>query len=131
MSLREFTIDNEYQYSLRSPVRWLSSHILRYPWLLIVFVLTTAGMGGAQSMSAVLVGRAFDTVNNAQGAAALTFAALLVVISYVSFGLFDIVNSLAIRVLAQRVERDARDELYLNLLSKSQTYHGRQRIGDL
>ena len=131
MSLREFTIDNEYQYNLRSPLRWLQSHIMRYPWLLIVFVLTTAGMGGAQSMSAVLVGRAFDTVNNGLGVAALTFAALLVVISYVSFGLFDIVNSLVIRVLAQRVERDARDELYLSLLSKSQTYHGRQRIGDL
>jgi len=34
-------------------------------------------------------------------------------------------------VLAQRVERDARDELYLSLLSKSQTFHGRQRVGDL
>ena len=63
--------------------------------------------------------------------AALTFAALLVVCAYVGFGLFDIVNSLAIRILAQRVERDARDELYLSLLSKSQTFHGRQRVGDL
>lgn len=128
---REFTIANEYIYDLRSPLRWLNAHILRYPWLLVLFVLTTAGMGGAQSMSAVLVGRAFDTVNEGEGVSALTWAALLVVASYVAFGLFDIVNSLAIRVLAQRVERDARDELYLSLLSKSQTFHGRQRVGDL
>ena len=33
--------------------------------------------------------------------------------------------------LAHRIERDARDELYRNLLGKSQTYHDRQRIGDL
>ncbi|MEZ4614256.1 MAG: ABC transporter ATP-binding protein [Caldilineaceae bacterium] len=32
---------------------------------------------------------------------------------------------------AQRVERDARDELYISLLGKSQTFHGRQRVGDL
>jgi ATP-binding cassette subfamily B protein len=38
---------------------------------------------------------------------------------------------MAIRVLAQRVERDARDELYVSLLGKSQTFHGRQRVGDL
>jgi ATP-binding cassette subfamily B protein len=131
MTLREFTIDNEYQYDLRSPLRWLISHIRRYSGLLITFVLTTAGMGATQSLSAVLVGRAFDTVNNGEGAAALTFAALLAAASYVSFGLFDIVNSLAIRFLAQRVERDARDELYLSLLSKSQTFHGQQRVGDL
>ena len=131
MTPREFTIDNEYQYDLRSPLRWLISHIRRYAGLLITFVLTTAGMGATQSLSAVLVGRAFDTVNNGEGVAALTFAALLAAASYLSFGLLDIVNSLAIRFLAQRVERDARDELYLSLLSKSQTFHGQQRVGDL
>ena len=131
MSQREFTVANAYQYSYRSPLRWLNAHILRYPGYLITFVLTTAGMGAAQSLSAVLVGRAFDTVINGEGAAALTLAALLVVASYVGFGLFDIVNSLSIRILAQRVERDTRDELYLSLLSKSQTFHGQQRVGDL
>jgi len=136
MSLREFTIADEFHYDTRSPLRWLSAHILRYKVLLITFVLTTAGMGATQSMSAVLVGQAFDTVvtgagNAALTVAALTVAALLVVAAYVGFGLFDLVNSLVIRLLAQRVERDARDELYLSLLSKSQTFHGRQRVGDL
>ncbi|HRJ41031.1 MAG: ABC transporter ATP-binding protein/permease [Caldilineaceae bacterium] len=131
MARREFTIANEFQYDTRSPLRWLSSHILRYALLLVVFFATTAGMGATQSMAAVLVGRAFDTVVEGAGSRALTVAALWVVAAYVGFGLFDIVNSLVIRVLAQRVERDARDELYLSLLSKSQTYHGRQRVGDL
>lgn len=131
MTRREFTIANEYTYDHRSPLRWLAAHILRYPVLLITFLLTTVGMAASQSMSAVMVGRAFDTVLNNAGVSALTIAALLTVSAYVGYGLFDIVNSMAIRVLAQRVERDARDELYLSLLSKSQTFHGRQRVGDL
>jgi ATP-binding cassette, subfamily B, bacterial len=131
MTRREFTVADEYRYDHRSPVRWLASHILRYPVLLVTFLVTTFGMAGSQSLSAVMVGRAFDTVVQEAGVAALAAATLLVVAAYVGYGLFDIVNSMAIRVLAQRVERDARDELYLSLLSKSQTFHGRQRVGDL
>ena len=33
MSAREFTVAGEYIYDRRSPVRWIISHILRYPWL--------------------------------------------------------------------------------------------------
>ena len=33
--------------------------------------------------------------------------------------------------MGQRLERDARDELYLSLLGKSQTFHNRQRVGDI
>jgi ATP-binding cassette subfamily B protein len=131
MTRREFTVANTYTYDHRSPLRWLASHILRYPWLLLLFFVTTVGMASAQSMSAVMVGRAFDTVIRGAGVVALTAAALLTVAAYVGYGLLDIVNSMAIRVLAQRVERDSRDELYLSLLSKSQTFHGRQRVGDL
>ena len=127
----EFTVADEYVYDRRSPLRWVWSHIMRYPVLLVTFLLTTVGMAASQSLSAVMVGRAFDVIISSAGAQALTVTALLVVAAYVGYGAFDIVNSMAIRVLAQRVERDARDELYLSLLSKSQTFHGRQRVGDL
>src|SRR3954454_19893655 len=91
MIRREFTVANEYQYDHRSPLRWLASHIRRYPALLVTFLLTTVGMAASQSMSAVMVGRAFDTVIRNAGVAALTFTALLVVTAYVGYGLFDIV----------------------------------------
>ena len=73
----------------------------------------------------------FDTVINGAGLTKLGIASLLVVAAYFGYGAFDIINSLAIRVLAQRVECDARAELYLSLLGKSQTFHSRQRVGDL
>lgn len=131
MSRSEFTVADAHTYDHRSPLRWLQSHILRYKRLLFTFLLTTLGMASAQSMTAVTVGWAFDSVLQNEGRAGLTVAALYVVAAYVGYGLFDIVNSLSIRVLAQRVERNARDELYLSLLSKSQTFHGQQRVGDL
>ncbi|MBK8904945.1 MAG: ABC transporter ATP-binding protein [Anaerolineaceae bacterium] len=131
MTRSEFTVADAYTYDHRSTLRWLQSHILRYKGLMLTFLLTTVGMASAQSMTAVTVGWAFDSVIQNEGRAGLTAAALYVVAAYVGYGLFDIVNSLAIRVLAQRVERNARDELYLSLLSKSQTFHGQQRVGDL
>ena len=42
-----------------------------------------------------------------------------------------LLRNFSIEFLAQRIERDARDELYVSLLGKSQTFHGRQRIGDI
>ncbi len=131
MTRSEFTVADAHTYDHRSTLRWLQSHILRYKGLLTTFLLTTVGMASAQSMTAVTVGWAFDSVIQNEGRAGLTVAALYVVAAYVGYGLFDIVNSLAIRVLAQRVERNTRDELYLSLLSKSQTFHGQQRVGDL
>jgi ATP-binding cassette subfamily B protein len=46
-------------------------------------------------------------------------------------GVTGLVRNYTIEFLAQRVERDARDELYVSLLGKSQTFHSRQRIGDI
>ena len=34
-------------------------------------------------------------------------------------------------LLGKRFARDARSELYLSLLGKSQTFHNRQRVGDI
>ena len=128
---REFTAGDEFHYDRRSPGRWIRSHILRYPVLPLVFLLTTVGMAVSQSAGAVLIGRAFDAVVGGGGVSAVGWAALLVAAAWLAYGACDIVNSLSVRVLAQRVERDARDEVYLSLLGKSQTFHSRQRIGDL
>jgi ATP-binding cassette subfamily B protein len=131
MSSREFTVADAYHYDHRSPWRWVASHIRRYPILPAIFLVTTAAMAGAQSLAAVLVGRAFDTVVGGAGTGAIALAALAVAAAYLGYAASDIINTIAVRVLSQRVERDARDEVYLSLLGKSQTFHGRQRVGDV
>jgi ATP-binding cassette subfamily B protein len=131
MHHREFTIPNEYLYDRRSAPRWALAHVLRYPVLPSVFLLTAIGMAAAQSLGAVFVGQAFDTLIGGGGPVQLAVAALWVVAAYLGYGACDIVNSLALRVLGQRVERDTRAELYLSLLGKSQTFLNRQSVGDL
>ena len=131
MSSREFTVSDAYQYDQRSPWRWIASHIRRYPWLPVFFLITTTAMAGAQSLAAVLVGRAFDTVVGGAEMRTIALAALAVAAAYLGYALSDIVNTIVARMLSQRVERDTRDEVYLSLLGKSQTFHGRQRTGDV
>jgi ATP-binding cassette subfamily B protein len=128
---REFTVADEYQYDHRSPWRWIGSHIRRYPWLPVLFAITTVAMAGAQSLAAVLLGRAFDIVVAGASTSMIAGAAAAVAAAFLAYAVSDIVNTIVVRILSQRVERDARDELYLSLLGKSQTFHGRQRVGEL
>jgi len=131
MHQREFTISNEYHYDRRSAPRWVVAHVLRYPLMPLIFIITAIGMAAAQSLGAVFVGQAFDTLLGGGGSPELARAALLVIAAYLGYGACDIVNSLVLRVLGQRVERDTRAELYLSLLGKSQTFLNRQSVGDL
>ena len=132
MEKREFTVTDEYVYNRAGPVRWIISHVLRYPWLPLGMVILSILVSVLESANQVLVGRAFDLVL-AGGLAqrALLHTALVILAVGVGQGLGHLVRNLVIEVLAQRIERDARDELYLGLLGKSLTFHGRQRIGDV
>ncbi len=129
----EFRIEGEYRYDLRSPLRWISSHLFRYPVLPILFTLSVAGMSGLQSWGAVLIGQAFDAVSAGGGTAieALSRVALLLLVARLGYGLLDIINSYSRAMTGQRLERDAREELYISLLGKSLTFHNRQRVGDI
>ena len=46
-------------------------------------------------------------------------------------GIFNLLASFAYTHIATRFSADARQELYASLLGKSQTFHSRQRVGDL
>jgi len=129
-AIQEFSVADAPEYDRRSPARWVLAHVLRYPALPAIFLTTVIGMAVTQSAAAVFIGRAFDAVSGG-GAAALTAAALGVLGVWVIYGLCDVGNSWSLRFLAQRVERDAREELYLSLLGKSQSFHSRRQVGEL
>lgn len=132
MSKREFKPEHEYYYNHTGSVRWIASHAMRYP----LFPLVTLGAALLNnyfySTIAVYIGRGFDMITSSgwQTSALLTLAATMFGLA-VGQGLTGLARNYSIEFLAQRIERDARDELYANLLGKSQTFHGRQRIGDL
>lgn len=131
MASREFTVADEYHYDRRSPIRWVLSHLRRYPLLPIAFIATVLGMAITQSWSAVLVGNAFDEVLNGATLERLTQLALVILGVRLAYGILDIGNSFSMQLLAQLTERNTREELYVSLLGKSLTFHNRQRTGDI
>ena len=129
---REFTVAEERIYNRAGPVRWILSHLLGYKGFLLSFV--TASMVTALLFSSVpaLTGRAFDEVLQPNPDVGRLSAIALAILGVVLLrGVTDIINAFSIEVLAQRLERDARAELFISLLGKSQTFHNRQRVGDI
>ena len=132
VSNQEFSVEGSYSYDHSSPLRWVLSHLRRYPLLLISFVVAVVLTETLFSAIPRLTGLAFDEVLQADTSLRRLSVIAASILGIVLFrGVIDIVNSFSIEFLGQRLERDAREELYLSLLGKSQTFHNRQRVGDI
>ena len=130
--MREFKLENEYPYKRTGPVRWIISHTVRYPLFPLLALLAAVGNNYAYSYIQVFIGRAFDLIAQpAWQTSALLALAISVFLAAASQGVTGLVRNYANEFIAQRIERDGRDELYASLLGKSQTFHGKQRIGDI
>ncbi|MDE2840513.1 MAG: ABC transporter ATP-binding protein, partial [Chloroflexota bacterium] len=132
MNNREFTPESEYTYDRSSVWRWLVSHAMRYPMHVVVGTLFRAGVVVAAVQVPKLMGDAFDAVAqaNAEASVLLGFGLAILGISVLR-GALQLLANYTAEIVALRMERDVRDELYVNLLGKSQTYHGQQRVGDI
>ena len=132
MANREFTIADEVHYDRRGPIRWIISHVLRYKRYLAIFIVGTVLSQILTAIIPTLIGSAFNEIVrphpslSALGVIALKTLGIVGLLFFT--GPAGIFGS---EVIAQRLERDTRDELYLSLLAKSQTYHNRQRVGDI
>jgi ATP-binding cassette subfamily B protein len=95
---------------------------------ILAAALNNAAYGNIQ----VYIGKGFDLISEPGWAlSALGPVVLGVIGAATTQGLTGLVRNYAIEFLAQRLERDTRDELYVSLLGKDQTFHSRQRIGDI
>lgn len=132
LAKREFRLEKETHYNRSGPVRWIISHAMRYPIFPLITILAAVLNNLCYSYIQVFVGRGFDLIT-APGwsTGELLVLALSVLGSAFGQGMMGLMRNYAVEFLAQRVERDTRDELYVSLLGKSQTFHGRQRIGDI
>lgn len=139
MTVAEFSAPTPYHIDRRTPLRWVTGHVLRHAWLIpvvLVGALANAALAGVVPM---LVGDAFNAIQAALAAGGGTAAALdvvvrsawLVVLSQALRAVLQLARNFGSEVLGQRLERDIRDELYASLLGKSMTFHGRQSTGDI
>lgn len=127
----EFTVPGAAVYDVRSPLRWIVSHVARYPWLLVLFAGGTIMLSVATAFLPRLTGLAFDVLTEPEPRLALLRVSGLLLVAAVAAGVFELLTMVGIELLAQRFERDARAELTLSLLSKSQAFHNRQQVGDV
>jgi len=132
LTRREFRLENEYRYNRSGPVRWIVSHTIRYPIFPLAVILAAVLNNWTYGYRQVLIGQGAGLIATPDWQmSALLAVALSVAGLAVGQGLTGLARNFAVEFLAQRIERDARDELYASLLGKSQTFHGQQRIGDV
>jgi ATP-binding cassette subfamily B protein len=108
------------------------SHVLRHKWYTVAALAGVLALNALNSAVQRLIGVAFDALleDAADRSYLLEITAVIAVVVVLKSAI-DLGQSLAGEVVGQRLERDARDELYVSLLGKSQTFHNRQRVGDL
>ncbi|HUX87635.1 MAG TPA: ABC transporter ATP-binding protein, partial [Chloroflexota bacterium] len=132
MTWSEFAIVGAHRYDRKSAPRWIVSHLLRNKRWLASFLLGTIAANAFGNAVPLLVGTAFNEILRPAPSRAtlltITLEILAVVLARV---VFDLTGRFSAEILSKRFKRDARDELFSSLLGKSQTFHNRQRVGDL
>ena len=119
------------RYDTRSPLRWVFSHIRHHPFLAAGAVVCSITAWSLFGLGPVMVARVAQVVIDGGAGTALLVASAALLAVLVGDSICALCSSLCAVTLGHRLERDARDELYRSLLGKSQTYHNRQRVGDL
>ena len=98
---------------------------------MIMMVLGAVGNAGLAAVVPVLTGDAFNAMlKPVPDTSVLIPLALIIGVSQVIRGALQLGRNFGAELLAQKLERSVRDELYLSLLGKSMTFHNLQPVGD-
>jgi len=96
-----------------------------------MMIVGAVGNAGLAAVVPVLTGNAFNAMlKPVPDTSVLLPLALTIGISQVIRGILQLGRNFGAELLAQHVERQVRDELYLSLLGKSMTFHNLQPVGD-
>jgi ATP-binding cassette subfamily B protein len=127
----EFSMQRTHTSDRTTPVRWVWSHARRHWWIIIMMVLGAVGNAGLAAVVPVLTGDAFNAMlKPVPDTSVLIPLALIIGVSQVIRGTLQLGRNFGAELLAQKLERSVRDELYLSLLGKSMTFHNLQPVGD-
>ncbi|MBK6793267.1 MAG: ABC transporter ATP-binding protein [Anaerolineales bacterium] len=127
----EFTLHRKNKYDHSSALRWIGSHMMPY-WLIMVMLVTGAiGNAVLAVVVPILTGDAFNAMLKPQpDTSVLLPLAITIGVSQIIRGVLQLGRNFGAELMAQKMERDIRDELYLSLLGKSMTFHNLQPVGD-
>jgi ATP-binding cassette subfamily B protein len=116
----------------KGATRWILAHIFHGSNRLFIIIIIFAIILSANlsSIAYIVIGEAISALTDGLTALLGNFI-LIILILGISGPLLRIISRMLIEILAQRIERDARREFFTNLLGKSQSFHDRQKIGEL
>lgn len=127
----EFSLPNLYPTNRRGPVRWILSHLKHQWWLVVIAIVGAFGNAGLAGVVPVMIGQAVNLVSGGEfDQNRLLQIVFIIVISQTVRGLLQFGRNFGFEVIAQRMERNIRNELYVSLLGKSMTFHNLQPVGD-
>ncbi len=112
-------------------MRWIFSHLFRNKRSLLLIVVFGLVSQLLYSAGRFMVGRAAEAIMNPSSQNNLLQISLIILAIPLASGAGDLIRILAALVSAEGLEASARQELYSSLLGKSQTFHDRQRAGNL
>jgi ATP-binding cassette, subfamily B, bacterial len=131
MSFSEFTLSRRHSSDRRNHFRWVVSYAFRYWWLVLIMFIGAIGNAALSAYVPVLTGDAFNAMLKLPPETKVLLPlALLLGGSQILRGILMLGRNFGAEFMAQRVERDVRDELYVSLLGKSMTFHNLQPVGD-
>jgi ATP-binding cassette subfamily B protein len=127
----EFSMQRANATDRTSAVRWVWSHVRPNWWIMVIMVAGAVGNAALAAVVPVLTGDAFNAMlKPVPDTSVLLPLALTIAISQVIRGALQLARNFGAELLAQKLERSVRDELYLSLLGKSMTFHNLQPVGD-
>jgi ATP-binding cassette, subfamily B, bacterial len=127
----EFSLHRTHVSDRTGPARWVWSHARRHGWIIFMMFAGAIGNAALAAVVPVLTGQAFNAMlKPIPDTSVLLPLALTIGISQVIRGALQLGRNFGAELLAQRMERQVRDELYLSLLGKSMTFHNLQPVGD-
>lgn len=128
----EFAVNDVFAYDTGSAVRWITSHTTRYSFFIVTFVIGAFCNGLGASVVPILMGVAFNAILRPDpDLTIVAWCALATVGSQALRAVLQFMRNASAEFLGQSVERDARQELYANLLGKNMAFHSMQSVGDI
>ena len=132
MTVSEFTVPQTGQSDRRGPGRWILSHVVRHKLFTVGVLAGAFGNAALAAAVPVLIGHAFDAVVvTPPDLRKLAVVTGLIVLSQLARSILLVGRNFSSEVIGQRLERDTRDELYVNLIGKSMSFHDQHPPGDV
>lgn len=130
--ISEFSFKTKYKTNRKSPELWVFSHAIhQWPFILMALIgaISNAMLAGVVP---IYIGLAFNEILKDQPSLVIIGNyALIIGGSQILRGFLHFARNFGFEIIAQKIERFIRQELYVNLLGKNMTFHNLQSVGDL